>query len=515
VTQGETGQAFALDGSRRFEFAAEPLTEYGVMGAQQDLNGGLSQVGAIFTGLRRELPGDGVFDFLPGEAFNAGARFDHQWGRRTWHLNGYVAGSHVRGDPESMIKIQRASNHYFQRPDATRAAVDSSATSLTGGEWRLQLDRQNTRHWIGSAWLAEATKGFEVNDLGFSSSRERMESGLRIGYREIKPGRFFRDYNVSLNGSANFSHEALDQVGSWDSWRQAYTGGSFGLGMRATLLAFHTVNADVSMQPDQYSRTLTRGGPVMIQPGTVSARLGFMSDRRGSFGLNGNANLTKATHGAGGELSLNTTVSLRPTERMLLDVQPRFSMQADATQYVTSTSIGSYAPTFGRRYLFGELERTTVSVQTRVNYIFTPNLSLQVYVEPLLSSGDYTAYKQLSRPDSYEFERFEEGALASAVVCAGGDICRDAAGNQRVDFNGDGLTDFSFEDKDFNVRSLIGNAVLRWEYRPGSAIFLVWQRQQVGDARLGDFDLSRDTGALWDLPADNRFILKANYWLGL
>jgi hypothetical protein len=100
-------------------------------------------------------------------------------------------------------------------------------------------------------------------------------------------------------------------------------------------------------------------------------------------------------------------------------------------------------------------------------------------------------------------------------VCVGGTICRDAAGDQHVDFDGDGRVDYRFADRDFNVRSLIGNAVLRWEYRPGSTIFLVWQRQQEEEVGLGDFDFGRDLDALWGSPAHNRFIVKVNYWLGL
>jgi hypothetical protein len=84
-----------------------------------------------------------------------------------------------------------------------------------------------------------------------------------------------------------------------------------------------------------------------------------------------------------------------------------------------------------------------------------------------------------------------------------------------VDFDRDGAADFDFGERDFNVRSLIGNAVLRWEYRPGSTIFFVWQRRQADRALLGDFDFGRDAGALFDAPADDRFIVKVNYWLGM
>ena len=100
------------------------------------------------------------------------------------------------------------------------------------------------------------------------------------------------------------------------------------------------------------------------------------------------------------------------------------------------------------------------------------------------------------------------------MLCQGGRICQNGD-DQFVDFDNDGTADFSFSDRDFNQRSLIGNAVLRWEYRPGSTIFLVWQRQQVDRALIGDFDLSRDAGALFSAPADDRFIIKVNYWLGL
>ena len=188
---------------------------------------------------------------------------------------------------------------------------------------------------------------------------------------------------------------------------------------------------------------------------------------------------------------------------------------ADA-QYVTSTSTLAYDPTYGRRYLFAEPDRRSFSMVTRVDWTFTPTLSLQLYAQPLLSSGDYLEYKQLAAAESYQFSDFEPGSaqtFGDGIGCTA-NICN-VDGTQHVDFDGDGATDYSFSDRDFNVRSLIGNAVLRWEYRPGSTIFLVWQRQQVDRALMGDFDLGRDAGALFDAPADNRFIIKMNYWLGL
>ena len=518
VTQAETGQAFYAGTGQTLPFAVEPRTEYGVVTAQQDLNQGRSQISAIATALNRELSADGVFDGLTAQAYNAGVRFEHMWNDRGWRVNGFVAGSHVRGTPDALVRVQRASNHYFQRPDATRVGVDSTATSLTGAEWRVQIDRQNTRHWTGGVWAAEVTPGFEINDLGFSNARERLDGGFRLNYRETRPGSVFRDYSIGMHSFHNFSHEALDDAGSWSSWRRAYTFGMFNLGARATLLSYHGADVNVSWQPDQYSRVATRGGPVMIQPGSVNFRAGVESDRRRTLMVNSGIGFSRGARGSGDDLWYDINVNYRPSSRLVLQLQPRFAIESDKSQYVGSTATLAYQPTFGRRYLFGELERKTISLETRVDYSFTPTLSFQMYAQPLISSGDYVGYKQLATPGTWDFRSFAEGQAAvvgGSAVCAGGDICRDAAGGQHVDFDRDGVADYTFTDKDFNVRSLIGNAVLRWEYRPGSTLFLVWQRQQTGPGTTGRFDLERDMDALWSAPADNRFIVKLNYWLGL
>ncbi len=516
VTRAEDGSAYFVDDGRSQSFRAEPRAEYGVLSAQQDWNGGASQVSGIVTALHRALPATGEFDDLPEQAYSAGVRFEHQWSDRTWRLSGHFAGSHTRGTPEALIGVQRASNHYFQRPDATRSRVDSAATSLTGADWRLQFDRQNTA-WTGGIWLAEVTDGFEVNDFGFSRNRERIDTGFRVGYLQIQPGRVLRDYSVNFFTFANFSHEAFDDVGSWDSWRRKYTNGFFNLSSRFTLLNYHGGNLDFSWQPDSYSHDATRGGPTMLQPGSVGARFGVNFDRRRPYSGRLNVNVSRRARGGGSEFSIGGNVGMRPAPPLQLEIEPRFSVESDGSQYVTSTSTLPYAATYGRRYLFGELERKTLSLETRVNYAFSPTLSLQVYAQGLLSSGDYVGYKQLARPGTYDFTTFQEGqavTVGGSITCSGGTICRDADGDQHVDLNTDGTPDFRFGDRDFNARSLIGNAVLRWEYRPGSTVFFVWQRQQDARASIGDFDFGRDLSALWGLPANNRFIVKVNYWLG-
>jgi len=517
VTGEERGRAVFEDGGDVDKFLVEPRTEYGVVSLQQDFRDGATTLGGIVTALRRGLPEDGSFDDLPSQAFNGGVRFEHQWNDREWALWGFLAGSQVRGSEEAIAGIQTASNHYFQRPDATRFQLDPTRTSLSGAEWRLQFERRGGLHWTGSIWLAEVTKGFEINDLGFSGSAERLDGGFRFGYREINPGSVFRSYNVSFTNYHNVSHEALDDAGSWSSWRSAYLRGTFSVNAEGQLLNYWNGHLTLSYGPDGWSRSSTRGGPIMKDPGSLGLNGRFNTDRRQRVSLGGGVEWRSQNDGAGGQFQLSGDVRLRPSSRLEITVQPRVEWQNAADQYVTSSDALPYDPTYGTRYLFADLERTTVSMETRLDWTFSPTLTLQLFAQPLLSSGDFVTYKQLARARSFDFRAFQAGVASegpNGVACSGGDICR-LGDDEHVDFDQDGVADFAFSARDFNVRSLVGNAVLRWEYRPGSTVFLVWQRRQVGRVGFGDFDFGRDLGALWDAPSDDRFILKVNYWLGL
>ena len=499
VTGNERGEALYTDGSTG-NFLVEPRAEYGVVSLAKDFNDGASQIRGIGTALRRELPGDGSFDWLPSSAFNAGLRFDHQWNDREWRLYGFLAGSHVRGDAEAITRIQQASNHYFQRPDATRLTLDPTRTSLSGLNWRLQFARQNAEHWTYSIWAAQVTSGFEINDVGFSTRAEVLDGGVRVGYREIQPGSVFRNYDFSASTFHNWSHEALDDVFSIDSWHNARSRGSYSLNASGEFLNYWRVRASTSYNPQQMSRRATRGGPKMVGPAALNANFNLNSDQRKAVSFGASLNVSDDRIGTGGRKSIGGNVRFQPSDNLSFSLGPNYSLSRSGDQYVTATSALPYSPTYGTRYLFADLEQRSFSMETRVDWTFTPTLSLQLYAQPLLSSGDYIQYKQLETAETFDFVNLMPTSVGST---------------QEVDFDNDGTADFSFTDRDFNVRSLIGNAVLRWEYRPGSTIFFVWQRQQAERALLGDFDFGRDASALFGAPADDRFIVKVNYWLGL
>jgi len=499
VTGNEHGQALYSDATTG-EFLVEPRSEYGTVSVAKDLRGGASQIGVLATAMRRGLPGDGSFDWLPSSAFSGGVRFNHQWNDRDWAVYGYVAGSYVQGAESAITRIQRSSIHYWQRPDATRFVLDPNATSMSGRDWRLTLEKQNGEHWTGSVWAAEVSNGFEVNDVGYSTRTEVLDGGAAINYREIQPGRIFRNYELGLRMFHNWSHEALDDAFSVSSWNDARTGGGYNASANVQFLNYSNARVQFGYNPQRMDRRQTRGGPMMRLPANYQINANYNTDRRArfSFGLGGGFGWDQAGLGGGG--GIFTSFNFQPSDKLSFSLSPSYNRQRTGTQYVTSTSTLAYAPTYGTRYLFADLRQNQFSMETRLDWTFSPTLTLQLYAQPLIASGDYLEYKQLATPGTYDF-------LDLAYT--------NVDGTNEIDFDNDGTPDYSLVDRDFNLRSLIGNAVLRWEYRPGSALFLVWQRVQGGYAQVGNLDLGRDVNALFAAPADNRFILKVSYWLGL
>jgi hypothetical protein len=513
VTGREDAQAYFADGDSVAAFLAEPRSGFGVVRARQELAGGRTLVGAIATVAHRDLPSDGSFDFLPSLATTAGVDFEHAWSNRAWALSGFLAGTHVRGSREAMIRLQRSINHYFQRPDAYRMGVDSSATSMTGAEWRLQLSRRSGR-WTGAAHAAERTQGFDANDLGQFRYGERFDVAANLSYQEIEPGALFRSYRVTGSTFHNFRHEVLRDPGSWSAWGDAHKRGVFAGIFEGTFLNYWGIALTSQYDPENYDDEMTRGGPLMLDPAAVSVGLRVNSDRREKLSFVPSLSMDNA--GAlGWGWRGGMAVSYRPSSRIQIEAEPAYQTQPDAAQYVATTGDVGYAPTYGRRYLFGELDRRTFTLATRLNVTFSRELTLQLFTQPLLSVGDFTAYKQLARAGTFEFDRFEEGAPVAGTSCVNGRTCLD--GNRRlVDFDADGRTDFAFQEQDFRVRSLRGNAVLRWEYRPGSTLFLVWQqRRAFRDLEAANFDIRGEAAELFRNRPTNIFVIKANYWLAL
>ena len=209
-------------------------------------------------------------------------------------------------------------------------------------------------------------------------------------------------------------------------------------------------------------------------------------------------------------------LNLRAGEHFDTEIGPSFSQSHATAQYLTSVADPTATGTFGRRYVFADLKQSTLEIDARFNITLTPRLTIEIFAQPLLGSGNYENLKELRAPRSFDFNRYSVDAGTLMAVAAGR--------SYEIDPDGAGpATPFRLDNEDFNIRSLRSNAVFRWEWRPGSTLFLVWQQTRSGrlDAsdpnspfhRVGNFRLGRDAGDLFELRPDNVFMIKLSYWL--
>jgi hypothetical protein len=259
-------------------------------------------------------------------------------------------------------------------------------------------------------------------------------------------------------------------------------------------------------RPPVYDPGLTRGGPLARLTEGGGAQIQLDSDRRKrlTYGLTAIYSYNVA---GGRGVTFNPRATYRPTTALRLTLQPSFNRTHAMAQFVTRVTDDRATDTFGSRYVFATLDQRTLSMVTRVDWTFTPKLSLQLFAQPLIASADFKDYKEFARPRAFDFDIYGKDA---------GSISRnDATGRYTVDPDGPNPSPaFTFADRDFNRRSLRGNAVLRWEYRPGSALFFVWQQSRFGSIPSGEFDFSNDFGELWKTQPENIFVIKGTWWIG-
>jgi hypothetical protein len=488
VTRREEAR-FRLEDGEDGRQTAEPLTNFFVGRARRETRAGQTAIGGFVGAVNRNLDTDELNAALRSAAYSGGVDLFHQWGERHWTLTGFLAGSHVRGDEGALISTQQLPYHYFGRPDADHLQLDSALSSLSGFAGAVTVNRQMGRHWNVNGRLNTISPGYEVSDLGFQRRADRIDAEVGANYSETRPGKVLRRYYTY--GSALMEHNY-----GWENISNRLFWGANG-----QLLNYWSgyLNLGTSL-PGTMDDRLTRGGPAAHRVGFSSINAGVSTDPRKK--VIGDIGFFYQRDGAGGDASeLGAAVTLRPAPHWELSVGPSLSRSHTVAQYLARVTDPLATETFGSRYVFASLDQTSVALETRLNYTFTPALSLQVYMQPFIASGEFGPAKELARPRTFEFLTYGE------------DVGQVVDGRIYPNGTGEGALSFAVPQPDFNVRSLRGNAVLRWEWRPGSTMYVAWQQTRESSEAFGDFSLSRDTEGLFGAQPDNVFLIKVSYWL--
>jgi hypothetical protein len=487
----------------------EPLTNYFIGRFKKDFNGGNTRVGSITTLVNRSLTNPDEVASLRSNAQAGGLDLDHHWANRAYSLNIQTALTHIGGDTAAIRQAQFSSARYYQRPGRTvttdglfSTEFDPNRQNLYGYGFYSRLAKE-TGNWLWETTQNWRSPGFETNDLGVLGRADYKWMLANVFRQWTTPGKWYRNMYAIVGAQTQTNYDGDKNGGDLHAWWQA------------TFLNYMNVSTFVLLQPSTYDERLTRGGPTVIHYGYNMWSTNFGTDSRKRIVGNAQVQIIRPVDNTeGGRLFYAPQVTYKPSSRMLVSLSPSLDLDNTAQQYVTVVSDPTVAPQFaGNRYVFGRLVQKTLSMDTRVNMTFTPNLTLEMFAQPFLSSGKYTSFKEFAEVKSRRmnfFGRDNGSTVTRNVDSQTGDV------TYTVDPDGAAgpAQPFDFDNPDFNFRSLRGTGVLRWEYRPGSTLYFVWTQERNGFDQFGDFNFSRDRSALFRDRPTNVFQIKGTYWIG-
>jgi len=476
-------------GTRRKE-SVEPLTNYFVGRLLQDFKKGETTVGGIVTAVNRDITSPELH-FLPTAAYTGAIGFSHSWNERTWYLKGNMEFSYVKGHEEAMLDLQQSSARYYQRPDASYVSVDSTRTSLSGYGGTFRFGRSSKKRIQFETSFTIRSPGLEFNDIGYMRQSDIIHHGSWVAYYLRDPFSIFRNFYLNTNYWMywDFSGKLLSTFANTNfntqfknKWR---------------------LNGNFTRVNENISTNLLRGGPSFVVPGSEEMSLNLSTDQS-----------KKLTFYVGSYLGLGDVnfynyheywagVGARPLNALSVSFEPTYSLNHNNLQYVETSELNG-----DQRYLFATLDQKTAIFTFRLNYTFSPELSLEYYGQPFISAGKYTGYKRVTDPHADHF-------AGRYRLFPENEISYNADENTYTfDENTNGTT-YTIDNPDFNFRQFRSNFVIRWEYKPGSTLFLVWSQGRTDSVSDGSFDYGRDLRGLFDVKPHNVFLVKFSYWFSL
>ncbi|WP_299256026.1 DUF5916 domain-containing protein [uncultured Aquimarina sp.] len=505
VTEREIAKIEDADGNRR-ETIVEPLTNYFVGRVQKDFNDRNTYIGGIFTATNRNL-GDVLnidydnsdtdetselvglrennLNFLRKSAYTAGLDFRHNWKDRKYFVEGNLVTSHVEGSKEAIEATQNELTHLFQRVDADHVEVDPNRTSLSGTGGKLIGGKSGGGNWRYSGGVFWRSPELELNDVGFLRQADEIRQFANVRYLFLKPTKFYRRANVSLEQSSTFDFE-----GNYNRMQYEFNG----------FINYKNnwwTEVGAAHKPRIFTNTVLRGGPRWRFSEENFAFLFFGSDSRKKF------NFTVGYVNSGARQNNFTfhryvlRLNYQPFNAFSVSLNPEFERNPNKTQYVTETDFAGTP-----RYITARIDQQTLSASIRLNYNINPNLTIQYYGQPFISRGTYKDFNYVNNPVASDLNErvtlYDDSQISFAD-----DI-------YSVDEDGGGV-DYTFDNPDFSFVQFRSNLVLRWEYIPGSEIFLVWSQGVTGLGDPGDHLFRSLDNQIFGQQPDNTFLIKATY----
>lgn len=491
ILESVTAEEFAIidqNGERRRE-TVEPLTNYFAGRIVQDFDKGNTIIGGMLTSTYRDIRADHL-SFLPVSATTGGIDFQQYWENRAYNVKFIKYFSHVTGTTDAITRLQRSPSHLFQRPDAAYLELDSSKTSLSGYGGSLQFEKTSGKlNFLAAAdWKSP---GLEVNDMGYFRIGDEINQVLWASYNFYEPFSIFRQLHLEMGQSSSWDfggYLAMVGVSSEAS---------------AVFSNFWSAEIDMGYRSQLRYNTLLRGGPSILLPGSTSTSFSFSSDERKQLIFEPSVRFSRGFENYEHSDSYSLEIEYKPVNALNLSAEPEFMKSSSVLQYVTQLDINDE-----HRYIFSSIDQTILSLSLRLNLTLTPELTIQYWGQPFIASGRYYDLKHITESLAVDFrDRFYQYSPE--------EISFDKISNlYTVQEQRSGMEPYSFSNPDFKISEFLSNLVVRWEYRPGSIVFLVWSQSREEYNSEAAFSLHQSIPEFRNIHPKNVFLLKFSYRIG-
>jgi hypothetical protein len=478
-------EADIYENNTDFRQTVEPLSNYFIGRFQQDFDKGNTIIGGIVTYSHRSIKND-YLNFLSKNALTYGVDVTKYWDDRKYFVEIKAIGSNIYGNKDAIRKLQQASSRYFQRPDIRGIHLDTMSTSLSGYGLSLKLGKWSKGHWRYDQEFILRSSGLELNDLGYMTISNIIKDNTNISFYEKNNTGIFKTYTFSLL-----------QQNAWDAQ-------GIGLYSLVSLTAQSEFMNNWSLQlTSQYKwrildEWLLRGGPSMKVPALLMYSWALSSNTSKKIYATFSGNYNRGANNNLNYVSMATEIGYRPLSNLTLSMQPSYLVNIDELQYIAQPNSNSS----GKVYLLGKVDNRNYGITFKADLSLTPQLTVQYYCSPFISTGKFTRFKEVIDPRGSNYtNRFNTVEPVQSGQ------------TYNFDTNKDGITDYSLPKPDFNYQQFRSNLVVRWEYKVGSAFYIVWAHNRTSYETGEMINLGSSLKKLYNIFPTNIFMVKFNYWL--
>lgn len=475
---------------KRSQQTVEPMTNYFNARLQKDIKKGKTIIGGMVTATNRFIH-DTTLMFLPEAAYTGGIDFQNFWKDKAYTLSAKFAGSTVSGSTKAITSLQEAPQRYYQRPGGDRK-VDSTLKVLKGTAASIELAKIGQGHWRYGLRANMLSPGLSVNDQGYMRLSDVIQQMAWVNYVIWEPFSIFRTLNIHF--------------GQWNVWdfkgEKTFSGGNLNLMSQFKNYWY----SRMGFERDGYDlhRHELRGGPAVLTPGGWSFYMGIESDQRKKLTFNVHYNMNIGDQQERNSKGVGLGISYQPVPSLKLSLNPNYNQSFSRFKYVEVQKIKGKDV-----YIISSIKQKVLSTDVRINLSLTPNLSIEYWGQPFLFSADYSNFKKLIHPNLKTFD-------SQFYTYSDKQITYDKANNRYlIDDAGNESTDFYLANPDFSIMEFRSNMVFRWEFVPGSTLYLVWSQGTKGNSSNGNFILGSNIDQLFKLRPTNVFLLKFSYRISM